>query len=66
MIRLFGAWKEQDTLRGLGMMGMMMSLTKRSNEKYRLYAEAKSRIPKNLPPKEYEEEVRRLAKKYRI
>lgn len=37
-----------------------------SNEKYRLYAEAKARIPKDLPPKEYEERVRQLAKKYKI
>ena len=40
--------------------------TKISNERYRRYAEAKRRIPLNLPPKEYEAEVRRLAKKYRI
>ena len=37
-----------------------------SNERYRRYAEAKSRIPLDLPPKEYEEEVRRLARKYGI
>lgn len=37
-----------------------------SNERYRRYAEAKRRIPLNLPPKEYEAEVRRLAKKYKI
>jgi hypothetical protein len=37
-----------------------------SNERYRRYAEAKSRIPLNLPPKEYEEKVRRLARKYKI
>lgn len=36
------------------------------NRKYRLYAEAKSHIPKDLPPREYEEEVKKLAKKFRI
>ena len=35
-------------------------------ERYRLYAEAKSRIPLDLPPKEYEAAVKKLAKKYRI
>lgn len=37
-----------------------------SNEKYRRYAEAKRRIPLNLPPKEYEAAVRKLARKYKI
>lgn len=37
-----------------------------SNERYRRYAEAKRRIPINLPPREYEEEVRRLARKYKV
>lgn len=37
-----------------------------SNERYRRYAKAKSRIPLNLPPKEYEAEIKRLAKKYKI
>ncbi len=35
-------------------------------ERYRRYAEAKQRIPKNLPPAEYEAAVKKLAKKYRI
>lgn len=35
-------------------------------ERYRRYAEAKSRIPMDLSPEEYEEEVKRLAKRYRI
>lgn len=35
-------------------------------EKYRRYAEAKSRIPIGLSAKEYEAEVKRLAKKYKI
>lgn len=36
------------------------------SERYRRYAEAKSRIPKDLSAEEYEEEVKRLAKRYRI
>ena len=39
---------------------------KASNERYRRYAEAKRRIPLNLQPREYEERVRKLAKKFRI
>lgn len=39
---------------------------KSSNERYRRYAEAKRRIPLNLPPKEYEAAIKKLAKKYRI
>lgn len=39
---------------------------KASDERYRRYAEAKSRIPWNLPPAEYEKRVRRLARLYRI
>jgi lipase chaperone LimK len=35
-------------------------------ERYRRYAEAKQRIPKNLSPAEYEAAVKKLAKKYRI
>lgn len=35
-------------------------------ERYRRYADAKARIPLNLPPIEYEEAVKRLAKKYGI
>jgi hypothetical protein len=36
------------------------------SERYRRYAEAKSRIPMDLSPEEYEEEIKRLAKRYRI
>lgn len=36
------------------------------SERYRRYAEAKSRIPMDLSAEEYEEEVKRLAKRYRI
>lgn len=35
-------------------------------ERYRRYAVAKSKIPLNLPPAQYETEVKRLAKKYGI
>lgn len=49
----------------------MMCLKRRRSaragaERYRRYADAKARIPLNLPPKEYEEAVKRLAKKYGI
>ena len=36
------------------------------SDRYRRYAEAKARIPMNLPPREYEEEVKRLARRYRV
>ena len=39
---------------------------KSSDERYRRYAEAKRRIPLNLPPKEYEAEIKKLARKYKI
>ena len=39
---------------------------KTSDKRYRKYAEAKSKIPLNLSPKEYEAAVKRLAKKYKI
>ena len=79
MIPLSTAWKELATRLGTKRMGQkdmtrstrmeMCSMAIRqkiSNERYRRYAEAKRRIPMNLPPKEYEEEVRRLARKYKI
>lgn len=34
--------------------------------RYRRYSEAKARIPMNLPPKEYEERVKELARKYKV
>lgn len=34
--------------------------------RYRKYSEAKAKIPKDLPPAEYEAEIERLAKKYKI
>lgn len=39
---------------------------KRDVEKYRLYAEAKAKIPKDLPPREYEENIKLLAKLFKI
>lgn len=39
---------------------------KTSDNRYRRYAEAKARIPINLPPKEYERRVKNLAKKFKI
>jgi hypothetical protein len=35
-------------------------------ERYRRYAEAKQRIPKDLSPAEYEWRVKALARRYRI
>lgn len=35
-------------------------------ERYRRYAEAKQRIPKDLTPEEYERRVKALARRYRI
>lgn len=35
-------------------------------ERYRRYAEAKRKIPADLPPKEYEARVKRLARRYKI
>ena len=37
-----------------------------SDDRYKRYAEAKSRIPKSLPASVYEERVRKLAKKFKI
>ena len=36
------------------------------SERYRRYHEAKSKIPLDLPPGKYEEEVKRLARKFKI
>lgn len=35
-------------------------------ERYRRYHEAKSKIPMDLPPAEYEAEVKRLARRFKI
>lgn len=55
-------------------MKMMETLTtatrvlrfKHDCEKYRRYAEAKAKIPKDLSPREYEEQIKRLAKMFKI
>lgn len=36
------------------------------SERYRRYHEAKSKIPMDLPPDKYEEELKRLARKFKI
>lgn len=41
-------------------------LPKREENKYIRYAEAKARIPKDLSAAEYEAEVKRLIKKFKI
>lgn len=43
-----------------------VAMARAQTEKYRRYAEAKRRIPLNLSPAEYEAEVRKLARKYKI
>ena len=50
------------------MMRRLFMATKRktSNDKYRKYAEAKTRIPKWLPPEQYESQIKALAKKYGV
>lgn len=50
-------------------MAMKQAISRREraeNERYRRYAEAKRKIPMNLPPAEYETEVRKLARRYKI
>lgn len=39
---------------------------KAETERYRRYHEAKREIPTSLPPAEYEAEVKRLARKFKI
>ena len=36
------------------------------SERYRRYAEAKRKIPMNLSPREYEVELKRIARKFKI
>lgn len=53
------------------MMAMCTTVVKRlafkaDCERYRRYAEAKQRIPKNLLPEEYEQRIKKLARKYKI
>lgn len=38
----------------------------RSVERYRRYHEAKAKIPMDLPPEEFEERVKKLARKYHV
>ena len=45
---------------------MKRAVFKAECERYRRYAEAKQRIPRDLSPEEYEKRVKKLAKKYRI
>ena len=50
---------------------MCFMVTKHKNsdpvpERYRRYEAAKRRIPITLSPREYEEEIKRLARRYRI
>lgn len=46
---------------------MKMKTKKRTvSDRYRRYAIAKSKIPMNLTPTEYEAEIKRLARKFRI
>jgi hypothetical protein len=51
-------------------MGFKSYVKARINEaevrRYRKYAEEKAKIPKHLAPGEYEAEVKRLARKYKI
>lgn len=44
----------------------MATKRKISDDRYRRYAEAKARIPKWLPPEQYEDAVKMLAKKFKI
>lgn len=39
---------------------------KAETERYRRYHEAKREIPTSLPPEEYEAEVKRLARRFKI
>ena len=36
------------------------------SERYRRYAEAKRKIPMNISPREYEAELKRIARKFKI
>lgn len=45
---------------------MKRAIFKCDCERYRRYAEAKQRLPKDLPPAEYEAAVKKLARKYHI
>ncbi len=48
-------------------MGIKLRSSKEAeSERYRRYEIAKRHIPKNMSPREYEEEVRRLARRYHV
>lgn len=44
----------------------MKNIKPKVSDRYRRYAEAKSKIPMNLSAEEYERRVKALAKKYKI
>ena len=56
------------TVNTMTKMGRAIMATKRkiSDDRYRRYAEAKARIPKWLPPEQYESQIKALAKKYGV
>lgn len=45
---------------------MMEKATNKYTDKYRRYSEEKAKIPMDLSPAEYEAEIKRLVKKYKI
>ena len=45
---------------------MTKAIVRADTERYRRYAVAKSKIPMNLPPLEYEREIKKLARRYKI
>lgn len=64
MTRLSAAWKELATR--LGWRTRMKKTKRTVSDRYRRYAIAKSKVPMNLTPTEYEAEIKRLARKYKI
>lgn len=45
---------------------MTRAIVRADAERYRRYAVSKSKIPMNLPPLEYEREIKKLARRYKI
>lgn len=43
-----------------------LALYTSERERYRRFSEAKRRIPMNLPPREYEAEIKKLIRRYKI
>lgn len=64
MTRLSAAWNALATR--LGWRKRMKKTKRTVPDRYRRYAIAKSKIPMNLTPTEYEAEIKRLARKYKI